>query len=218
MAAKTKQKPKRQPLNPATIVAAALAIADANGLDGFSFRNLAKALKCEAMSIYHYFPSKAHLLDAMVDVCLGEIQYADESVNWKDRMRSAIRSYRAMALRHPGFFPFVAVYRMNSISGLSFLNNILKIFEASGLPLELRARHFRVMGYYLVGAGLDETMGYAKGPSAAVPVAGEVAMRDFPAIISVGKYFGKEQHSITFALGLETLISQIERDVPQGPA
>ena len=218
MAAKTNQKPKRQPLNSAKIVAAALAIADAKGLEGFSFRLLAKTLKCEAMSIYHYFPSKAHLLDAMVDVCLSEIEYADESVNWKDRMRSAIGSYRAMALRHLGFFQFIAVYRMNSISGLRFLNNILKIFEASGLPLELRARHFRVMGYYLVGAGLDETIGYSKGPSAAVPITDEVAMRDFPAIISVGKYFGKEQHAATFALGLETLISQIERDVPKGAA
>ena len=154
----------------------------------------------------------------MVDVCLSEVQFADESGNWKDRMRSAIHSFRAMALHHPGFFPFIAVYRMNSISGLSFLNSILKIFEASGLPLELRARHFRVMGYYVAGAGLDETIGYARGPSAAVPVSGEVTMRDYPGIMSVGKYFGKEQHAATFAMGLETLISQIERDVSHDSA
>ena len=212
------KKPKRQPLSSTRIVAAALAIADKHGLDGFSFRILANALNCEAMSLYHYFPSKAHLLDAMVDVCLAELHFPDESLNWQDRMRLSLASYRAMALRHAGFFPFISVYRMNSMSGLTFLNNILKIFEASGLPLEARARHFRVLGYYLVGAGLDETIGYANGPSAAVPVTDEVAMRDFPAIISVGRYFGKEHHAATFALGLETLIAQIERDVAKGSA
>jgi len=44
---------KRQPLSAERIVAEALALTDAKGVDGFSFRALASTLGCEAMSIYH---------------------------------------------------------------------------------------------------------------------------------------------------------------------
>ncbi len=207
------KKVKRQPLNPERIAAVALALADKNGLDGLSFRNLAKALGCEAMSLYHYYPSKAHLLDAMVVICLDELVFAPASQHWTERMRHVAWIYRAMALRHPGFFPFMAVYRMNSMRGLAVLNEVLKVFEATGSDVEMRATHFRTFGYYLAGACLDETIGYAKGPSAAEPVSGDIAAREFPSIMTVGKFFGAAHHARIFGAGLETLIGQIERDV-----
>jgi AcrR family transcriptional regulator len=205
-------KVKRVALSADAIAEAALALADAQGMDGFSFRNLAKVLRCEAMSIYHYYPSKAHLLDAMVAICLNELKFADKTAPWPQQLRHAARIYRAMALRHPGFFPFMAVYRMNSMEGLTTLNELLQIFELTGLDTETRARHFRVFGYYLVGVCLDETIGYVKGPSSADPVPGDVAAQKFPSIISVGRYFGKDQHERTFAVGLAMIMAAIERE------
>jgi AcrR family transcriptional regulator len=204
---------KRPLLTPERIAAAALALADEHGLEGFSFRTLAKNLGCQAMSVYHYYPSKAHLLDAMVDSCLGELVFAADTQDWQERLRQAASTYRAMALRHPGFFPFIGVYRMNSRAGLAVLDQILKIFEATGLDVEKRARHFRAFGYYIVGACLDETIGYAKGPSAAEPVPDNIVARDFPSIISVEPFFGADHHTRTFEHGLEAILVHIEKDV-----
>lgn len=201
---------KRRPLNAGLIAGTALALADADGMESFSFRNLAQKLGCEAMSIYHYFPSKAHLIDAMVAICLSEVSFADRQAPWQERLRVAARNWRAMALRHPGFFPVVAVHRLNFREGLTTLNHIVEIFAASGLSIEAQARHFRVFGYYIVGAGLDEAIGYAKGPSAAVPVEPEEAMKLFPAIISIGKWFASEHREKTFDVGLESLIAGME--------
>jgi AcrR family transcriptional regulator len=202
---------KRPPLNTSSIAAAALAIADSNGLDSLSFRNVAKALGCEAMSLYHYYSSKAHLLDAMVNICLAELEFPSENFLWQERLRLLGWNYRKMALSHPGFYPFLAVYRMNSMEGLKVLNGVLKVFEATGLDVEMRARQFRNFGYFLVGACLDETMGYAKGPSAAEPVPQDVAAQNFPAIMVVGRYFSRDQHARTFEVGLEATIAEIER-------
>lgn len=62
---------RRTPLNRERIAAAGTAIVDKKGLDALSFRTLGKRLKCEPMSLY-YYPSKQHLLDAMVSICLAE--------------------------------------------------------------------------------------------------------------------------------------------------
>jgi AcrR family transcriptional regulator len=197
----------------ARITEEAIALIDSEGLESFSFRMLAARLGCQAMSIYHYFPSKAHLFEALVDILIAEAVDYPEAGTWQDRMRAAAGAYRKMALRHPGFFLYFGTFRLNNRSGLGFLERILRIFEASGLAAEHRARHFRIMGYYLVGACIDETIGYAKGPSATNPVPFEEARRDFPAIMAVGPYFGVERHKQTFDAGIDILIAGIEADL-----
>jgi AcrR family transcriptional regulator len=49
------------------IVATAIAIADAEGLEAVSMRRIATALGVGAMSLYRYVPGKAELLDLMLD-------------------------------------------------------------------------------------------------------------------------------------------------------
>ena len=60
--------------------------------------------------------------------------------------------------------------RLNTRLGLRWLNETLELCAASGLPGEQSVRLFRTFGYYLNGAILDETAGYARGPSTIEPV------------------------------------------------
>lgn len=202
MAIKNQARRKKQPLSAERIIDEALALADAEGLDAFSFRVLAKRLHCEAMSLYHYFPSKSHLFDAMVDRCLGEVKFPATDRDWIERLRLVAHEWRGMALRHPGFFPFLAVHRLNTHFALSVLNQLIALFDGSGREAEWKAKQFRTIGYYLVGALLDETAGYAKGPTSATPVPGEVVMREFPAVAAAGPYFSPAHHLDTFERGL----------------
>lgn len=202
----------RKPLSADRIAQAALSLVDKAGLEGFSFRVLAKKLGCEAMSIYHYYPSKAHLFDAMIEICIAETGVPPKGLPWLERLRSLARAYRATALRHPGFFLYFAIYRMNNRAGLSFLNRIIEIFQETGLPPARQAAHFRAIGYYIMGAGLDEAMGYVKGPSATDPVPGAQARKDFPAIMSLGPYFSKAHHETTFEHGLEALLTRLDAE------
>lgn len=212
-----KTRKERRPRGPALsatrITDAAIALIDREGLEAFSFRTLAALLGCQAMSIYHYFPSKNHLFEALVDILIAEAGDCPDTGDWQDRLRGLASAYWWMALNHPGFFAYFATFRLNNRSGLGFLERIMEIFEASGLSPELRARHFRILGHYLVGACLDETTGHGKGPSAMTPVPFQEARRDFPAIMAVGPYLGADRHKATFDAGIEILIRGIEADL-----
>lgn len=209
-AAKAKRKTiKRPPLSAAAIAEAALKLIDTEGLDGFSYRTLAQRLGCEAMSIYHYYPSKLHLFDALVDICIRETPRPEEPAFWLDRLRILCHRFRATAQRHPGFFLYFTIHRLNHRAGLAFLNGILSIIEESGLSAHERAIHFRSIGYYVMGAGLDESLGYANGPSAAEPMPDEEARKEFPAIMSVGPFFSQAYRTETFEAGLEPLLANL---------
>lgn len=186
-------------------------VIEKEGLDGFSFRKLAAALGCEAMSIYHHFPSKAHLMDALLDRFLAEAAVPPPGRTWEERVRRLAEGYRQVALRHPAFFPFVAVHRHNTPAAMKWLDEVVGLVGEGGFDPEMTARVFRVIGYYLVGALLDETAGYARGPSAAEPVSDAVAARDYPRIAPINPYFKPDQHKATFELGLEALLAGIRQ-------
>ncbi|HJF77014.1 MAG TPA: TetR/AcrR family transcriptional regulator, partial [Brevibacterium linens] len=54
-------------LKPESIVRTAIAIADEEGLASVSMRRIGAELKVEAMALYHHFPNKGALLDAVVE-------------------------------------------------------------------------------------------------------------------------------------------------------
>lgn len=58
-------RPPREPLSRERIITAALELIEEEGLEGLSMRHLGRRLGVEAMALYHYFPNKAALLEAM---------------------------------------------------------------------------------------------------------------------------------------------------------
>ncbi len=215
-----KPRPKKpsqapQPLSPERIVAAALEEIAAVGLAAFSTRKLGQRLGCEAMSIYHHFPSKQHLLDALVAQAIASVEVPPPGRDAAEslvRLRHAAHSYRAMARRWPALYPLVAVHRLNMPAGVRFIESLLALTHVvAGGDEERGARAFRTLGYYLAGACLDETAGYARGPSAAEPVSGEFIERECPRLAAAAPYFQPRHWDATFELGIESLLASVAR-------
>jgi AcrR family transcriptional regulator len=199
-------------LSPERILAAAQALVAADGLAALSTRRLAQHLGCEAMSIYHHFPSKHHLLDAMVDAAIGSIERPPPTLPPLQRLRAAMHAYRAMTHRHAALYPLVAVHRLNTPTGVRYIESILALVQAVVPDAEKAARHFRTLGYFLMGTGLDETAGYAKGPSAAEPVDGAFIARECPRLAAAATWFQREQWDATFELGVQAMLAAVQRD------
>jgi len=209
----------RMPLSRERIVAEALVQIDRDGLAGFSTRKLGEALGVQAMSLYHHFPSKAHVLDAVLEFVIGQVEFLPDAAPLGERVRSVMRSYRKAALRYPGFFPHFAVHRMNMRAGINFIDRAVRLFnEACPDDPERAARLFRVAGYYLNGATLDECMGYGRGPSAQEPAPDEWVAREHPAIVAAGRWFAPAEHEQTFELGLEMLMRELGLPAQDGAA
>jgi AcrR family transcriptional regulator len=207
----------RPPSNAATlsrerIVAVAFELVAAEGLAAFSTRKLGERLGCEAMSIYHHFPSKHHLLDAMVDHALATIEPPPAALAPIDRLRRFLKDYRAMANRFAAFYPLLAVHRLNTPTGVRLIETSLGLISDVLPDAELTARHFRAVGYYITGAALDETSGYARGPSAAEPVSDAYVAEHCPLLAACAPFFKPAHWSATYELGLEALLARIEAD------
>jgi AcrR family transcriptional regulator len=205
----------KEPLSADRIETAALALIEDEGMAAFSTRKLAAKLGCEAMSIYHYFPSKGHLMDALVDRVIGEDMtvLAPGRAHWRRQLEDSAREWRAMALRRPSFFSYLALHRLNTPTALRWLNGIIAVFRDIGVGDEWAARMFRALGYYLTGAMLDETAGYSRGPSTVEPLAEHAMAERYPAVVAAGRWFARDQHEKTFYDGLSVFLDALEREL-----
>ena len=201
---------ERVPLSRERIVAEALVEIERDGLEGFSTRKLGEALGVQAMSLYHHFPSKAHVLDAVLEFVIAQVEFLPRTAPIAERVRTAMHSYRRVALRYPRLFPLFAVHRMNMRAGIAFVDQALRMFlDACPDDPERAVRLFRVAGYYLNGACLDEAMGYGRGPSAQDPAPNEWVALEHPAVVAAGQWFAPSEHEKTFELGLEILLGEL---------
>lgn len=87
------------------ITAAAIALADSDGLEAVTMRAVAQRLGVGAMSLYTHVPGKPELVALMSDVVLGQV-YEDRQIpaqagEWPDRLRHVARCNWDMLLAHP---------------------------------------------------------------------------------------------------------------------
>lgn len=207
----------KKPLSPERIVLVALDLIEREGLAAFSTRKLAAELRCEAMSIYHYFPSKGHLMDALVDRVMGtEVSMLEPTrSDWRRRIEDVAREMRALAYRRPHFFGYLATHRMNTPRALRSLDGIIGVFQNLGIGEEAGVRMFRAFSYYVMGALSDETAGYARGASTVEPIPDDVMEAEFSHVAAAAKWFQPEHWDATFELGLKVMLDGFERMIAE---
>ncbi|WP_225725957.1 MULTISPECIES: TetR/AcrR family transcriptional regulator [unclassified Nocardia] len=95
--------PGRRPgYSRARITAAAIAVADQDGLDAVTMRRVAAELGAGAMSLYRYVTGRDDLFDLMIDAVLGEIDLPPApSGDWRADLTLVAERSRAVGLRHP---------------------------------------------------------------------------------------------------------------------
>ncbi len=144
-------------LNREQVVQAAVALADAHGLDALTMRRLGEALGVEAMSLYNHVANKVDLLDGMVDLVFGEIGLPDPSDDWKPAMRQRAVSARSAVSRHPWATGLMESRAAPGPANLRHHDAVIGSLRAGGFPVALAAHAFSLLDSYVYGFCLQET-------------------------------------------------------------
>ncbi len=145
----------RTPLNKERVLRAALALADAEGIEGLSMRRLAKELGVEAMSLYNHVANKGEILDGIIDLVAGEFDLPSDTGDWQSAMRGHLISAREVLLRHRWATPLW----MRQGGGTARLRNsdwMLRTLREAGFSKDLMYHAFHVLESYVQGYTLQQ--------------------------------------------------------------
>ncbi len=118
-----------------SIAAAAIVIADAEGLEAVSMRRVAAALGAGTMSLYNYVPKKEHLLDLMLDAACAEYRLAPgPSGDVRADLTRLGHEQLTIFRRHP-WLPALVVARPGiGPNALRYTDHFLAVTAPTGLP------------------------------------------------------------------------------------
>ena len=152
----------RVPLTRQRVLATALRLVDAEGLDALTRRRLARELGRDAMTLYRYAPDQAALLDGIVELVLDELELPEEGQDWQTQLRRSAHSFRRLALAHPHVVnllltrPVATAFGLRPPATLRPLEHFLELLTTAGFSASEAMHIHRAYVGFLYGHLLAE--------------------------------------------------------------
>jgi AcrR family transcriptional regulator len=154
---------ERSTLTREQIVAQALELLDAEGIEALSMRKLAARLDAGATSLYWHVANRDELIELLIDEIYGELDLPDADVeigpdDWRDITRRFAQSVRVIARRHPWMVSVIdhlAAAHLGPNQSRA-AERMLAAFEAAGFELGEAEQAFKVMAAYVNGISVTE--------------------------------------------------------------
>ena len=207
----------RATLSTEKVLAAAVARADAGGVDALSMRQLAQELDVVPMALYKHVANKDELLDAMIDVVVAEIEPVADDLPWKAAMRRRILSARAALLRHPWAAPVIESREAPTPAVLAYMDAMIGLFRRGGFSIDLTHHAMHAMGSRLLGFSQELFDDSVDLDPAVVPAMLE-AMSGYPHITAVLESITHDEGTVVgtgcddqFEFALDLLLDGLER-------
>lgn len=205
------------------VVAAAVAIADAEGLDAVSMRSVAERLGLTAMSLYAYVPSKGVLIDAMLDRTLGEAAVGPEAgEHWREGLHRLAHDTWNIYRRHPWTLQVTMTRRPFGPNILAGLEATLRTVSGLGLAPQEMVSIVNTVDDYVHGAlaaslettqaeqnsGLSNEAWLERHGSLLAEFA---TFEDYPTLVELWSNDVLTERHIDFEFGLQRVLDGVER-------
>jgi AcrR family transcriptional regulator len=130
-----RERPAKPALSRAGVVAAAMLVMRAEGLDRVTMRRLASELDTGPASLYVYVRNTAELHAAMLEELLGQIDLSPVTASgpWQERLVEILTGYTAILFEHPGLAQSALVTRPNGPAYLALVDGILALLDDGGI-------------------------------------------------------------------------------------
>jgi AcrR family transcriptional regulator len=160
-------RPRQPMLSRQRIVDAAMAIIDADGLDGLSTRRLAKELAVQAPSLYNHFGTKDEILEAVGDAIIARVDISMFGKHtWSEALTMWARAYRAAFAAHPNMVPALARGPARRPSALRLADAVYGALVDAGWPPSFATRIGATMRYFVAGSALSSfALGFVDDPT-----------------------------------------------------
>jgi len=204
---------KRQPLDQAQIVRAALALLDEVGLDELTMRRLAERLDVKAASLYRHVHNKDELLALLGDEISAEIPFAKETGSWQSQLTEMAWNVRRGLLAHRDAARVLANTPPVGPRRLKHIEQVLRALRAAGLTDRDAAHAAYHMNNFVTEFVADEARfaAFASRPGSSRRKLLAEARRqfkslpahDYPTIVALADYLAEDAQDDLFQFGID---------------
>ena len=211
---------RRQPLDRAQVVRAALQLLDQVGLDELTMRRVAAQLGVTAASLYRHVRDKDELLVLLADEVCGTIPEVDRKGPWKARLSELAHNVRRGLASHRDAARLLASTAPFGPRRLRHIETTLHILKSAGLSDRDAARAAYHLNNFVTEFAADEAR-YA----AAAEAAGSrrkmfaearkhfrgLPPEEFPVLVKLADHLAEDDPEGLFQFGFDVWVRGVER-------
>jgi len=148
----------RRPLTRTRIVAAAIALADREGMDAVSLRRIASKLGVHVTSLYNHVPTKEAVVDGIVEHLMKAAKLPEKVSGWEEWVRQFARGLRTVARKHPGAITAFHHRPVQGPEATRFPELGLQCFRAAGFEISEAYSAVKLTVLVVLGLLLEDVL------------------------------------------------------------
>ena len=195
------------------VIATALSLLDADGIDGLTMRKLAETLEVKAASLYWHFENKQALIDAMADAMIETVAIDLPAQPWERTLRQVARELRAALRAHrDGARVYAGTYVVTDNVMRTGETMIAACMEAGAGPRLSADTAFNVL-YYVLGFVMEEQALDGDGLAeleARKQAFLELARAKYPSSLKASDAIFSVEFDARFDTGLDLIVGGLE--------
>lgn len=180
---------RRAPLTTQSAVAAAIVLADEDGIEALSMRSLAARLGMSPMALYKHVADKDELLDAMVDTVVGGYATPVETGEWREVVRARILAARQALEAHPWLRRLIETRTTRTPHVLAYMDSLAGVLIGGGLSVDLVHHAMHALGHRIWGFGPEAFATNEPAPVAVDPAQQQAMMhamaQAYPNVVAI---------------------------------
>ena len=199
------------------VLATALEIIDADGVEGLSMRRLGRALGRDPMTLYRHAANKMALLDGVAELVLSQLTVDPNDPDWVGQLRQVARDYRGLALAHPRVVPLLVTRPLGTPLGLRPrgtlrpLEEVLTLLTRAGFSGPDALHIYRALFGFLYGHVLNELQEVVENPEETDDLLRlglhRLPIREFPLLRSLAPVLASYDGPAELESGLDILLT-----------
>jgi AcrR family transcriptional regulator len=209
---------RRRSLTRGHVVAEALAIIGADGVEALSMRALATRLGVVPAALYRHVRNKEQLHDLVLDGVLAEVdREIDHRLAWTERVTVLAHRLRTVLEDHPGIAGLLKTRDPLGPHSLALAEAFLASLHTAGLPERETGLAFALIYDYTLGFALNSatSVNEQRVQDAATRNKLHAFLRSlpadrFPMLVALGEHVWLNNRDERFAAGLSTLVGGLQ--------
>ena len=203
--------PRPKSLSTVDIAAAALTIADRDGLAALSMRSVADELGMGTMSLYRYVADREQVEQLVVDLVLSGVDTnLQPRTGWRTRVTILAERARAAVIAHPAVVPLLLTHRSSSEHSTRWGEAVLRVLADAGFNGTRRVIAFRAVLAYVIGALQLSHLGPLAG--AGTQALAALPESKYPTLAETARHAQRVDPDTEFRQGLAALLRGIDTD------
>jgi AcrR family transcriptional regulator len=152
-----RRRPRADGLTVERIVAVALGIVDAEGLDALTVRRIADQLGTGSATLYRHVTSREELLELLVDHVIGDVRRPPADLPWRAKVERLSAELRRVLIVHADLVPALATSPLLGPNAMRGSEDGLANLLEGGYPTDLAVLAYRALLDYVLGTVFFDT-------------------------------------------------------------